>query len=294
MKVYTSNINLLWNVAPILNTNLIKNGEITFALNARVKDAAIHLYDKFLDTRRNSGAGSSGKLTAASQKSGNNIRKRRKRNTNTLTGSFGRAETPSEIYNIDSKTGLTTNDHFFEFQRNGGFCEQIMQTPEIWQLQNVIGQTVQNYLSSLDTIAADEIASRLIHDATVKIDMWATVQIGESAYHADHVHENVFVSGVYYASIPEGSAPLVFHKPEQKEENGAHDIHINHDADDNIIIHPEIGQIVIFPPWLLHGVPPSTGLRNKSDPRISFAFNVSGASLGQPWDVTNITEIGNQ
>ena len=55
----------------------------------------------------------------------------------------------------------------------------------------------------------------MIHtqDHRINIDVWASVQPGYGARHGDHVHEGAIVSGVYYAAVPDGSAPLVFRKP---------------------------------------------------------------------------------
>ena len=101
-------------------------------------------------------------------------------------------------------------------------------------------------------MAAFDVASRLCSDPTMKLDMWATVQIGSLAYHADHAHENVYVSGVYYSSVPEGSAPLVFHRPVNEETKDECFNLENQDEHDEFVIHSKEGQVVIFPPWLLY------------------------------------------
>ncbi len=311
-------INRLWNKAPVLSTNLFRNGEISKANNSKLKDSAILLFDTFVDTRRHHDSSttalvkgvaatrststsnrysiSSNRKNAKSESSHTDPQqhdktKNRRRQRTTTTSSCSSLLKPhraeplsSQVYFVDSKTGLTTNDYFFEYQRNHGFCEHMIQTPEMVHLQNEISSYVQQYLFSFDSAAANDVAVRLCnHDVTVKIDMWATVQIGEAAYHADHVHENVFVSGVYYASMPEGSAPLVFHRPEYDE--GCGDM-VQNDTEETITVHPTEGQLIVFPPWLLHGVSPTGRKTNNSNPRVSFAFNVSGRTLMNPWNVT--------
>lgn len=274
-------INWLWNVAPVLSTNLIKTGEISAIINSKLKESAIHLFDNFVNNRSTlvGKRFDEGTIMCASSFK----RRRRKR---VATALKGLSKPTQEIYSIDPKTGLTTNDFFFEFQRNIGFCEQSMQTPEMIQLQDAITSKVQTYLSSIGNDTADDLASRLYGDVTVKTDMWATVQVGASAYHADHVHDNVFVSGVYYAAVPKESAPLVFRKPEKdfflNNDNGC--TNEKHDVIDRIVIEPEEGEIILFPPWLLHGVPP-TGIESNT-PRVSFAFNISGGTMTDPWDIT--------
>jgi uncharacterized protein (TIGR02466 family) len=118
--------------------------------------------------------------------------------------------------------------------------------------------------------------------------MWSAVQRGKGAYHQDHVHEGVLVSGVYYAAVPDGSAPLVLRRPVDVHGNGFVAEGHDDDDDDDFILQPSEGQLVIFPPWLLHGVPLSSNNEESSGlPRVSFAFNLNGAyARGDPWDVT--------
>jgi hypothetical protein len=62
------------------------------------------------------------------------------------------------------------------------------------------------------------------------------------------------------------------------------------ESDDVIIMNPKEGQVIIFPPWLLHGVPKvetDSDESNFQEPRVSFAFNLSGAYAGgDPWNFT--------
>jgi hypothetical protein len=64
--------------------------------------------------------------------------------------------------------------------------------------------------------------------------------------------------------------------------------------EDDVIIHPNDGQLILFPPWLKHGVPLATngqqpgGELDHSLPRVSWAFNLTArlAYIGDAWDVT--------
>jgi hypothetical protein len=64
--------------------------------------------------------------------------------------------------------------------------------------------------------------------------------------------------------------------------------------DDDVIIHPRNGQLILFPPWLKHGVPLATngqqldGDLYPSLPRVSWAFNLTArlAYIGDAWNVT--------
>jgi len=60
--------------------------------------------------------------------------------------------------------------------------------------------------------------------------------------------------------------------------------------DEDVIIQPNNGQLILFPPWLKHGVPMTTN-GQKIDPslaRVSWAFNLTArlAYIGDAWDVT--------
>ena len=115
--------------------------------------------------------------------------------------------------------------------------------------------------------------------------------VTKGAYHANHVHEGVLVSGVYYAAVPSGSAPLVLRRPK------ADDTRLNEsqskaiDEVTDVVLSPEEGNLVLFPPWVEHGVPVAEEQHpNDSNnlPRVSFAFNVTGAfALGNDlWNAT--------
>lgn len=73
---------------------------------------------------------------------------------------------------------------------------------------------------------------------------------------------NSKVSGVYYVSVPEDAAPIIFSDP-----RGPHP-----PFDGTETIRPVAGDLILFPSWLQHQVPPTPG----DDPRLSIAFNAAG------------------
>ena len=77
----------------------------------------------------------------------------------------------------------------------------------------------------------------------------------------DHAHLST-LSGVLYLQAEEGSGDLYFRKEGIKDLN----------------LRPEVGKMVIFPPFLRHGVHSN----NSSRDRISFAFNLFPFPLIQP------------
>ena len=64
------------------------------------------------------------------------------------------------------------------------------------------------------------------------------------------------------------------------------------ERDDDKEIHPSNGQLVLFPPWLNHGVPLAQEQKGEELssplPRVSWAFNLNArlAYVGNAWDVT--------
>jgi len=75
---------------------------------------------------------------------------------------------------------------------------------------------------------------------------------------------------------------------------------VRDEEEGDVWIYPKEGQLVMFPPWLIHGVPlvqqkadhysthDDNGRIDIDQPRVSYAFNVRGAYLGNPWDLTKI------
>ena len=138
---------------------------------------------------------------------------------------------------------------------------------------------------------AKPIATQLTSSGVgLSIDMWAAVQRGTGAHHAYHVHEGAIVSGVYYSSCPPGCAPLVLRPPSNAEENenANRPPSENGAEEEDVTIHPKEGQLVLFPPWVWHGVPESGSEKAGSEPRVSWAFNLTGrlAGIGDAWSIT--------
>jgi len=109
------------------------------------------------------------------------------------------------------------------------------------------------------------------------VDMWANISPA-GASNQYHAHPSCLWSGVYYVDDggdPEGG-PLVLLDPRFPmnkmygadlvfaDENGEH-------QNTKVRLSPTPGRLVIFPSWLMHGVRPHSGLRD----RISVAMNLA-------------------
>jgi len=118
--------------------------------------------------------------------------------------------------------------------------------------------------------------------------VWASVHTTES-YHQAHIHSDGCVSGVYYASVPPGSGNLVFEDPRGRvplvrEPARAPPIP---PFDQEWVLEPQEGTMVLFPSWLVHRVAPSGNIKHGAEisdgvPRVSFSFNLVG-----PWRATS-------
>jgi uncharacterized protein (TIGR02466 family) len=85
-----------------------------------------------------------------------------------------------------------------------------------------------------------------------------------------HSHANSFVSGVVYVNAPHASARTMFRRNAGGNEFVfRNDLPAGHFSSDTWVV-PEIaaGDLVLYPSYLLHGVPP-----NEGDQRITVAFN---------------------
>lgn len=109
-------------------------------------------------------------------------------------------------------------------------------------------------------------------------EMWVNV-LEQGGHQAMHNHANSFVSGVVYLTRTHAGSQTVFMKSP-----GGTDFMFRNDhkrmtpgeysADKWISPPPEPGDMVLFPSYLMHAVPPNQGER-----RISLAFNAIPARL---------------
>lgn len=99
--------------------------------------------------------------------------------------------------------------------------------------------------------------------------------------HAAHTHADVLLSGTYYAQVVEGAAPLELYGPAGWAAP----------EDDRSTPQPvwqwqpRRGDLVLFPPWAKHAVPPSScsiGITGEGAVRTAFSFNL----LGGGWEAS--------
>mmetsp|Transcript_19709 Transcript_19709/g.28076 ORF Transcript_19709/g.28076 Transcript_19709/m.28076 type:complete len:310 (+) Transcript_19709:172-1101(+) len=300
-------IKRLWNgIAPILTTNLIEAGVVEAAANESLSLSAVSAFDRYTNSPLTSPAAAK-ELDA----SPTNNRRRRRRNSS-------QAKQAADDLNVESSTAPTPNDNFFEYQRRMGYTfgnnqsdgllrQQLKEThiidAIIYYLQHFHANNGGENNSSASNLPQQRLAGSIIHELQsdspeVTIDLWAAVQRWKGSHHKFHVHDGAVVSGVYYSSCPMGCAPLVLRRPLlDGDDNVNCEPHYNNnydggERDDDEVIHPNNGQLVIFPSWLSHGVPLEKEQHYEepppSLPRVSWAFNLNArlVYVGNAWDVT--------
>lgn len=290
-------IKRLWNgIAPILTTNLVETGLIDAASNEFLTQAAVAAFDRYTNSMRTSSAA----VDADSNR-------RRRRRPSSPQAKHSAIKFPIDAHS-ESSTAPTPNDNFFEYQRRVGYTlnndhhsdydilQRLREThiidAIIYYLQHFHihnGESSANLQQQrLTNFIIDELRS---NSPELTIDLWAAVQRGEGAHHKFHVHEGAIVSGVYYSNCPLGCAPLVLRRPLLDSRHV--DSLLGGEKDDDVVIHPNNGQLVLFPPMVCHGVPLAAELMREESsssflPRVSWAFNLTArlAYIGNAWDVT--------
>ena len=137
--------------------------------------------------------------------------------------------------------------------------------PVIAALESVIEGTVQRYVDSGARIGAHPFLATA--PDSVVLTAWAVV-LDRGGYQIPHVHPAGWLSGLYYARVPE---PLPERPHEGWIEFGRPDPVIAGGADTATrLIRPEAGSMVLFPSYFYHRTLPF----DTPGPRISIAFDV--------------------
>jgi hypothetical protein len=216
-------IQYLWNKVPIYSKNLISSGVISTTLNDKLSQTAIQAFDTYCSTKigddQQRPLPSNGLSTTSSSSSAflknateTSTSRRQKRKRHMPLVSTLKASTVTTTSTTSSPTALTANDYFFEHQRVNGFIHGtriLSQSKDIQQLKDVLSLHIEPYLEFWGDQGGNEVLG-LLKREILSLDLWVAIQRGQGAHHKNHVHEGVFLSGVYYCKVPQGSAPLVF------------------------------------------------------------------------------------
>ena len=109
----------------------------------------------------------------------------------------------------------------------------------------------------------------------LRVTSWINCSSAGS-FNTAHVHPGAEISGVFYISVPPGSGQIVFRDPRpQSEMSGLQNKFgkFLKCLDPRFSVRPELGDILLFPSWLMHQVEPGKGQQGL---RISMALNING------------------
>ncbi|MEQ9643750.1 MAG: 2OG-Fe(II) oxygenase family protein [Alphaproteobacteria bacterium] len=120
---------------------------------------------------------------------------------------------------------------------------------------------------------------------------WANIN-PPGAKHSSHTHPNNYLSGVYYVKADKGADEINFYDPRaQASAIMPKARKFNYFNGNVVTVETKPGRIVVFPAWLVHGVP-----QNRSTAeRVSIAFNVMltgfGDAMSKPmWEQSAVSE----
>jgi hypothetical protein len=107
------------------------------------------------------------------------------------------------------------------------------------------------------------------------MEYWLSVnRRGDSVNYHDHLTYSF--AAVWYLTMPKNASPITFHRENNKVNEWLHPITIgrqnmtpNQYNHSSFTVLPEEGELLIFPAWLKHSVPPS----HTDEPRVNIGMN---------------------
>jgi len=165
---------------------------------------------------------------------------------------------------------LTSEPHN-KATRNGRQTESLAlgELVPVAELQNMIAEALDEYLEVVGR--GDTHPYLALIPQLTKIDIWGTV-LGTQGHQASHMHRAAWISGVYYARLPDvmhsgdnGNAGWIEfgRPPDEFNCKAEHDVHL---------IEPKEGLMVLFPSYLYHRTIPF----ESDELRVSIAFDLLG------------------
>jgi len=167
------------------------------------------------------------------------------------------------------------NNGFFNIQQNAEHhWPEMLENPDFRHIKRVLTKAAVEYAKRIGRWPEGHDVDEL---QDVDLFIWTAVYT-EGTPHLTHCHDQGIVSGAYYSLAPTGSAPIVFtdprggqpmhidsagHAPETEPEAPFHQ---------NGVFFPKMGDLVLFPSWLPHRVPPS----KSNQTRVVWSFNLNG------------------
>ena len=162
-------------------------------------------------------------------------------------------------------SGKTLSDKFFEAQLE---ADEPFLARKGSDTADAMAKLQQSFVSAAREFtrlsAGPDAAESLFARGPPRVSLWATLHEGCSS-HATHVHPDAAVSGTFYLAMPPRAGAISFEDPRGMRPPFAR----------NRLTHqPRAGELLLFPPWLSHGVACGGGgqararpyLRHRSSP----------------------------
>ena len=158
-------------------------------------------------------------------------------------------DTSEMVKYFDSQEFNEASDGYGHISKNS----YIIDNPICEDLRNFVRACMLDYGRNLHRYKLDDI---------VFTQSWLTLK-STNMYHKAHTHPNTLISSVFYYEIKEGDPPICF----SYKAGGNRRSHIEPSLEDDhqehlfsqheYYYHPKENDLVIFPSYLSHGVPPN-------------------------------------
>lgn len=211
---------------------------------------------------------------------------------------------PSASRFLETSCARKSNHLFYNWQQQAQPSLRLSLTAtDLRQLEDILttvcGSHIERSSALSEPVGSITNAPFQPDRANLRVQIWATVIGGiagentsREPHHEDHVHHGAVCSGSFYTQVPNvtsgstGAAPIVFSDPRGTSTDNLYgDGVVDGLAEPPFIgkraFFPTAGDILIFPPWLVHSV----GSQHSADgvqetrERISWSFNVYASDV---------------
>jgi len=172
------------------------------------------------------------------------------------------------------------NNGFFSLQQDAASkWPELLRSKHVKHLRRILHKVAIDYALKIGNFPQGKATPELTE---ADLFLWTAVYT-EGTPHLTHCHDQGIVSGAYYSQAPDSSAPIVFTDP-----RGGQPMHIDSAGhapetepeapfSTNAVMFPSMGDLVLFPSWLPHRVPPA---KMSGAPRVVWSFNLNGPVNG--------------
>lgn len=192
----------------------------------------------------------------------------------------------SNIYNGDLKNIINYFDSCEMNQSNGPYG---MISKDTYVIDNLICKPLSDWILECFKDFATNVMRYKYKDIKFA-QSWLTYK-KPGQFHKAHVHPNTLLAGVFYYDFEPGDAAICFSK-EVKSINRSYvepsllnDYQEHPYSQEEIYYTPQKNELIIFPSWLTHGVPPNN--TNK----VRKALGVNALTTGTLGDAETISQI---